>query len=224
MKHPIISNLLGKLLWTPEFTGGVASGRVIANTQVMDIPNIDDRWYALHVRTRWENSASALLSGKGYKTFLPTVKTKDRRSSRSKEIAAPLFSGYVFCQFNAINRLPILMTPGVIAVVGRGRIPIPVEDSELATLQRMVSSGLEPEPWPYLEVGQAIRIEDGALTGLEGILVSFKGSRRIVVSISLLKRSVALEIDRSSVSPVQVSRTSDFGSLGTTALLQGALA
>jgi transcription termination/antitermination protein NusG len=190
----------------------------------MDTPTNADRWYALQVRTRWESSAATLLSGKGYRTFLPTVKTAQRRGGRSKEIAAPLFSGYVFCQFDVINRLPILVTPGVIAVVGRGRIPIPVEDSEVAALQRMVSSGLQPEPWPYLEVGQTIRIEDGALTGLQGILVSFKGSRRIVVSISLLKRSVALEIDRSSVSPVQMSRTSDFGSLATPGLLQGALA
>jgi transcription antitermination factor NusG len=190
----------------------------------MDAPTNADRWYALQVRTRWEDSTTTLLAGKGYRTFLPTVRAKERRSGRSKEIAAPLFSGYVFCQFNATNRLPILITPGVIAVVGRGRIPIPVEDSEVAALQRMVSSGFQPEPWPYLEVGQTIRIEDGALNGLEGILVSFKGSRRVVISISLLKRSVALEIDRSSVSPVQVSRTSDFGSLSTSGLLQGAVA
>ena len=194
------------------------------NTLAMDTPSNADRWYALQVRTRWENSATTLLAGKGYRTFLPTVKAKQRRSARSKEIAVPLFAGYVFCQFDAVNRLPILVTPGVIAVVGRGRVPIPVEDSELAALQRMVSSGLEPEPWPYLEVGQPIRIEDGALGGLEGILVSFKGSRRIVVSISLLKRSVALEIDRSSVCPVQASRASNFGSLATPGLLQGALA
>jgi len=190
----------------------------------MDTPTNADRWYALQVRTRWENSATTLLSGKGYRTFLPTVKAKERRSTRSKEIAAPLFAGYVFCQFDVANRLPILVTPGVIAVVGRGRVPIPVEDSELAALQTMVASGFEPEPWPYLEVGQSIRIEDGALAGLQGILVSFKGSRRIVVSISLLKRSVALEIDRSSVCPVQAPRTSDFGSLATPGLLQGALA
>jgi transcription antitermination factor NusG len=190
----------------------------------MDAPTNADRWYALQVRTRWEDSTTTLLAGKGYRTFLPTVRAKERRSGRSKEIAAPLFSGYVFCQFNATNRLPILITPGVIAVVGRGRIPIPVEDSEVAALQRMVSSGFQPEPWPYLEVGQTIRIEDGALNGLEGILVSFKGSRRVVISISLLKRSVALEIDRSSVSPVQVSRTSDFGSLSTSGLLQSAVA
>ena len=194
------------------------------NTHAMDTPTNADRWYALQVRTRWENSATTLLSGKGYRTFLPTVKAKERRSARSKEIAAPLFAGYVFCQFDVANRLPILVTPGVIAVVGRGRVPIPVEDSELAALQTMVASGFEPEPWPYLEVGQSIRIEDGALAGLQGILVSFKGSRRIVVSISLLKRSVALEIDRSSVCPVQASRTSDFGSLATPGLLQGALA
>src|SRR5438270_332644 len=186
----------------------------------MDAPTNADRWYALQVRSRWEDSTSALLSGKGYQTFLPTIRAKERRSGRSKEIAVPLFSGYVFCQFNAINRLPILVTPGVISVVGRGRVPIAVEDSEVAALQRMVSSGFEPEPWPYLEVGQMIRIQDGALTGLEGMLVSFKGSRRIVISISLLKRSVALEIDRASVCPVPAPRTNDFGSLA----LQGALA
>jgi transcription antitermination factor NusG len=190
----------------------------------MDTPRTADRWYALQVRTRWENSATTLLSGKGYRTFLPTVKAKERRGGRSKEIAAPLFTGYVFCQFDAANRLPILVTPGVIAVVGRGRVPIPVEDSELAALQKVVASGFEPEPWPYLEIGQSIRIDNGALAGLEGMLVSFKGSNRIVVSISLLKRSVALEIDRSSVCPVQAVRTTEYGSLATPGLLQGALA
>jgi transcription antitermination factor NusG len=200
------------------------SGRLIATAVGMDIAINAERWYALQVRARWEDSTSNLLSNKGYRTFLPTIKAKERRGGRSKEIAAPLFSGYVFCQFDAVNRLPILVTPGVIAVVGRGRIPVPIEDSEVAALQKVVSSGFQPEPWPYLEVGQTIRIEDGALNGLEGILVSFKGSRRIVVSVSLLKRSVSLEIDRTSVSPIQMSRTRDFGSLATPNLLQGALA
>lgn len=183
-----------------------------------------DRWYALQVRARWENSTTTLLSGKGYRTFLPTFKAKERRNGKAKDVTAPLFSGYVFCQFDAINRLPILVTPGVISVVGRGRIPIPIEDSEIAALQRMVSSDLQPEPWPYLELGQRIRIEDGALTGLEGMLVSFKGSQRIVVSVSLLRRSVALEIDRSSVGPVRPERKADFGSLVAERMLEGALA
>jgi transcriptional antiterminator NusG len=169
----------------------------------MNTEPINDRWYALQLRTRWERSTANLLSGKGYQTFFPTYKTLKRGSGGSDEVRKPLFPGYLFCRFNVSDRLPVLITPGVISVVGTGRTPIPVEDSELEAIQKMVSTGLQVEPWPYLEVGQMVRIQDGALGGVEGVLTSFKGSRRIVVSISLLRRSVALEIDRSVVSPVQ---------------------
>jgi transcription antitermination factor NusG len=172
-------------------------------------PNVD-RWYALQLRTRWESSTATLLSGKGYQTFFPTYKTRKRGHGKSAESQAPLFPGYLFCRFNVFDRLPVLITPGVISVVSRGRVPIPVEDSELEAVQKMVYTGFQVEPCPYLEVGQMVRIEDGALTGVEGVLTSFKGTRRLVVSISLLRRSVALEIDRSVVSPVQ-SRPSNAG-------------
>src|SRR6202795_856499 len=171
----------------------------------MDQETTNQRWFALQVRTRWESSTAVLLTGKGYQTFLPTYKTKKRWNGQSREVSAPLFPGYVFCQFDPQKRLPILVTPGVIAVVGRGRIPIPVEDSEITSIQTAISSGLRAEPWPYLEVGQRIRIESDALSGLEGILIDFKGRQRIVVSVSLLRRSVALEIDRSRVRPMDVS-------------------
>src|ERR1700691_3291136 len=180
-----------------------------------------DRWYALQVRTRWEGSTAVILSGKGYETFLPTYKAKRRRNARSSEINAPLFPGYVFCQFDATKRLPILITPGVIAVVGRGRVPLPVDDSEIAAIQTVVSSGYRAEPWPYLELGQRIRIERDALAGLEGILVNFKGSHRIIVSVSLLHRSVALEIDRSCVRSVGPSKAVVLEPLTSHALLQG---
>jgi transcription termination/antitermination protein NusG len=162
-----------------------------------------DRWYALQLRSRWESSTAALLSCKGYETFLPTYKNAKRGSTKCREVEAPLFPGYLFCRFNVWDRLPVLITPGVISVVGTGRIPIPVEESEIEAIQRMVSTGMRVEPCSYLEVGQLVRIEDGALRGVEGVLTSFKGTRRIVVSISLLRRSVALEIDRSVVSPVR---------------------
>jgi transcription termination/antitermination protein NusG len=182
-----------------------------------------DRWYALQVRSRWESSTATLLSGKGYQTFLPTFKTEKRWRGRSRKVEAPLFPGYVFCQFDALNRLPVLVTPGVLSVVGRGRIPVPVEDSEIDAVHRVVSSGLRAEPWPYLEIGQQIRIQDGALSGLEGILISFRGSRRIVVSVSLLCRSVSLEIERSGVCPIQPTRTALVGPLAVPPLLQGAV-
>lgn len=165
----------------------------------------DNRWYALQLRTRWESSTASLLSAKGYQIFLPICRALKQERGRSTVAEAPLFPGYVFCRFDAHNRLPVLVTPGVISVVGRGRIPVPVEDSELEAIQKVVSTELRVEPWPYLEVGQRVRIEDGALRGIEGIMTGFKGSRRIVVSISLLRRSVALEIDRTEVSPIHAA-------------------
>jgi transcription antitermination factor NusG len=185
-----------------------------------DADGQDLRWFALQVRTRWESSTAVLLSGKGYQAFLPTFKVRKRWNGKFREIDAPLFPGYVFCQFDAQKRLPILVTPGVLAVVGRGRTPLPVDESELLSIRTVVSSGFRAEPWPYLEVGQKIRIESDALQGLEGILINFKGNQRIVVSVTLLRRSVALEIDRSCVKPVGYGRESAFKP-ATHPLLQG---
>jgi transcription antitermination factor NusG len=182
------------------------------------------RWFALQVRTRWESSTAVLLSGKGYETLLPTYHTKKRWNGKVKQTNAPLFPGYVFCQFDALKRLPILVTPGVISVVGRGRVPFPVNDREIAAIQTIVTSGFQAEPWPYLEVGQKIRIEGDSLSGLEGILIQFKGNNRIVVSVSLLRRSVALEIDRDCVRPVSPARVTDLNPIPANALFQGVVA
>jgi len=188
-------------------------------------PETDNlRWFALQVRTRWESSTAVLLSGKGYQTLLPTYQTKKRWNGKAKQMNAPLFPGYVFCQFDALKRLPILVTPGVISVVGRGRVPFPINDREIAAIQTIVTSGFQAEPWPYLEVGQKIRIEGDSLSGLEGILIQFKGNNRIVVSVSLLRRSVALEIDRDCVRPVSPARVTDLSPVPANALFQGVVA
>src|SRR5215469_2039262 len=121
------------------------------------------KWYALQVRTRWEQSTSSLLAGKGYQTLLPTYKIKKDWGRRLREVSEPLFPGYVFCQFDAHNRLPVLITPGVIAVVGRAKVPVPIEDGEIAAIQAVVSSGFHAEPWPFLELGQRVRIESEPL-------------------------------------------------------------
>ena len=109
-------------------------------------------------------------------------------------------------------------------MVGRGRVPFPVNDGEIAAIQMIVTSGFQAEPWPYLEVGQKIRIESESLNGLEGILIQFKGNNRIVVSVSLLRRSVALEIDRDCVRPVSPARVTDLNPVPTNALFQGVVA
>ncbi len=190
----------------------------------MSLESDNPRWFALLVRTRWESSTAVLLSGKGYQTFLPTYKTRKRWKGRVREVESALFPGYVFCHFDALRRLPILVTPGVISVVGQGRIPMPIDDGEVAAIQTIVSSGFRAEPWPYLEICQKIRIEQDVLRGVEGILISFKGTHRIVVSVSLLLRSVALEIDRSCVKAIEPVRARARDVLAAHPLLRGVVA
>ena len=159
-------------------------------------------WYALQIRPRYEKAIASTLLSKGYEGFLPLYTQRSRWSDRIKEVQLPLFSGYLFCRFDVNKRLPILVTPGVIRVVGIGRTPYPVDEHEIQALQAIVISDLQAQPWSYMNVGQKVRIERGVLAGVEGILTGIKGSSKLVVSVSLLKRSVAVEIDESWVGPI----------------------
>lgn len=114
----------------------------------------------------------------------------------------PLFPGYLFCRFRLQDRLPILKTPGMISIVGIAKVPIAVDDAEITALRALVNSGIARQPWPYLQVGRRVRIEHGALCGLEGIVLDFKGGHRVVLSVTLLQRSVAAEIDSAWVGPI----------------------
>lgn len=143
-----------------------------------------------------------MLRSKGLETLLPTYSTKRKWSDRLKVVESPLFPGYVFCRFDIHNRLPVLITPGVISVVGMGKTPIAVDDAEILSIQTAIESGIHMEPWPYVEIGERVRIKDDVLDGMEGILTSFKGSHRVVISVTLLRRSVALDIDRSRIIPL----------------------
>jgi transcription antitermination factor NusG len=164
--------------------------------------SINFSWFALQIRSRWEGTTAALLRGKGLETLMPTYTTKRKWSDRFKVVESPLFPGYVFCRFDVHNRLPVLITPGVISVVGRGKTPVAVDEAEILAIQAAIGSGIQMEPWPYVEIGERVRIKDDVLDGMEGILTSFKGSHRVVISVTLLRRSVALEIDRSRITPL----------------------
>jgi transcription antitermination factor NusG len=159
-------------------------------------------WYALRVRARHEKTVAAHLCAKGYESFLPVYRCRHRWSDRIKEIEAPFFPGYVFCRLNLLNRLPILMIPGVVLVVSAGRTPVPVDEAEIAPLQTAVKSGVPAEPWPFLQMGQRVRIEYGPLCGLEGLLLDFRGHHRLVLSLTLLQRSVAVQVDKAWTRPV----------------------
>jgi len=162
-------------------------------------------WFALQVRSRYEKKVATFLDGKGYEWFLPTYWSGRRWSDRVKQVELPLFPGYLFCRFDAQNRLPILKTPGLISIVGTAKVPTAVDEIEIAALRTLAVSGLPKQPWPFLKIGQRVRIECGALTGLEGILLQNKGRNRLVLSVTLLQRSVAAEIDSSWVVPIRTN-------------------
>jgi transcription antitermination factor NusG len=159
-------------------------------------------WFALQVRARQETGVGEQLKGQGYERFLPFYKLRKRWSDRIKEIDAPLFPGYLFCRFNPHDRLPILKTPGVIQIVGFNNVPAEVDEDEILSIQRLVLSGVQHQPCPFLAVGDRVRISAGPLLGLEGLLTDIKGSHRLVLSVSLLQRSVAVEIDSAFITPL----------------------
>lgn len=158
--------------------------------------------FAVQVRSHSERITSKSLHDKGFEEFTPFYKTTRRWSDRFKEVEFPLFPGYVFCRFDPRYRLPILQTAGVVSIVSFGRGPAPIEDGEIAGLQAVVINGRHAIPWPYLRVGQKVRVVGGPLHGVEGLLQDLKTGRRIVLSVDLLQRSVAAEIDREHVEPV----------------------
>jgi transcription antitermination factor NusG len=154
-------------------------------------------WFAIQARTCAEKTACAVLQNKGYECYLPLAKSRRRWSDRIKHLEMPLFPGYLFCRFDPYNRLPVLQTPGVLQIVGIGKTLIPVDEHEIAAIQCAGMSGLPVQPWPFLEVGNLVRIEQGPLRGLTGIIVNCKSELKVILSVTLLRRSVAVEVDSS---------------------------
>jgi transcription antitermination factor NusG len=173
----------------------------ISPSQAAVLPAPPYPWFALMVRLSQANAASQALRRLGFELFWPTQPVRRQWSDRVKLIEEPLFPGYLFCRFDPQYRLPILTAPGVISIVGFGKTLSPVDDEEIDTIRRLWESRLQVCPHPYLRVGQGVRIERGALAGVEGILVEARNEYRMVVSITILQRSVAVEID-----PIQLKR------------------
>ncbi len=165
-------------------------------------PTIDEcaQWFALVVKPRFDKAVAQALESKGYETIVPVYKKHHRYGNRSKDFEVPLFPGYVCCRFDVQARLPVLTTPGVIRVLGVRNMPVPLSEVEINSLQTAMKSQLPIQPFPFVTAGQRVRINSGVLEGVEGIVLGLKGELRLVLSITLLQRSVVLEIDRDQVS------------------------
>ena len=158
-------------------------------------------WFALTVKHQHERRAAGALSAGGVDTFLPLYQARRRWSDRVKELDLPLFPGYLFGRFQDGDRQRVLRTPGVTRIVGFGGIPAPVVEGELEAIRAALASKLPIGPWPYPKPGDRVRIEAGPLRGVEGTLVREKDACRLVLSVDLLQRAVAVEIPAASIAP-----------------------
>jgi transcription antitermination factor NusG len=159
-------------------------------------------WYAVTTRPNLEKSATAGLQGKGLEAWLPLYRVRRRWSDRIKQLDLPVFAGYTFCRFQPDRRALVVITPGATGIVGFAGSPAPIDDAEIAALRQTIASGVEVQPWPFVKVGQRVVVTSGPLTGVEGIVQEFRKEYRLIVSISMLQRSLSVEIDRYSIEPL----------------------
>ena len=165
-------------------------------------PEIHDPWFALYVKPRHEKLVAKTLVNKGYETFLPLYRARHRSGRRFQDVDLPLFPNYVFCRIDLLKRLPVLTVPGVCCIVSIGKQPATVDDWEIESVKQIADSGLPSLPWPFLRTGDRIQIGEGPLKGIQGILLATDKDCQLVVSVSLLQRSVSVIIERRWVRPL----------------------
>jgi transcription antitermination factor NusG len=152
-------------------------------------------WHALFTRHQHEKAVALGLSNKNHEVYLPVYHSVRQWQDRAKQISLPLFPCYVFIRGGLDRQLEIVTTPGVLYVVAWGGCPAVVPQTQLDSVRRMIDSRLTVETHPYLQCGDRVRVKTGPLMGLEGILTRTKGVARLVVTMELLGRSAAVEID-----------------------------
>lgn len=160
-------------------------------------------WFAVRVRSQCERNVSRALREREYEEFLPLYWSRRHWSDRMKMLQLPLFAGYLFCRFDPLHRAKILATPGVVHIVGTGKTPLAIEAAEIDAIRWAVDSGQRIKPWNHVHIGDRVQIEVGPLAGLRGVLLRFKGASHVVISVQLLQRGVAVEVNEDWVTPLK---------------------
>jgi transcription termination/antitermination protein NusG len=163
-------------------------------------------WFALTAKHQHEPTVARLLGGKGIEVFHPTYAALRQWKDRKKMLQLPLFPGYVFFAGGLDRRVEILSTPGVFSIVSFGGAAAEISGEEIDGIRRAVQGSMAIEPHPFLAEGDRVRVAHGALTGVNGILLRHKGAYRLVLSIELLGRSAAVEIDAAMVERISTLR------------------
>lgn len=158
-------------------------------------------WYAAYTCAHHEKRVREQLERRSVETFLPVYDTVRRWKDRRMCLKLPLFPGYVFVRMALTDRLRVLQVPSVVRLVGFNGQPAALADEEIEALKKGLACSLRAQPHPYLTVGRRVRVVRGPLEGMQGILLRKKNLTRVVLSLDLIMRSVAVEIDPSELTP-----------------------
>jgi transcription antitermination factor NusG len=177
---------------------------MIAMREHFDASSLPDNylqplWYATYTRANHEKRVQEQLEQSSVESFLPLYEECRRWKDRKMRLQLPLFPGYVFVHLALRDRLRVLQIPGVVRLVGFNGDPVPLTESDIEALRTALDGRSILQPHPYLTVGRRVRIKDGPLKGMEGVLIRKKNIFRLVVSISLIARSASVEIDTANV-------------------------
>jgi transcription antitermination factor NusG len=177
-------------------------GLAMAEAYLSEAPS----WFALTVKPQHERAVTEQLGAHSLEAYVPLYRSKRRWSDRIKTIQVPLFPQYVFSRFPVERRLTVMALPSVSSIVSFGGVPCPITQREIDILKLLTSQDYPLMPWPFLRMGQRVRVRQGPLFGLEGMLVREKAAYRVVVSVEMLQRAVAVELERDLLEPVLSSR------------------
>jgi transcription antitermination factor NusG len=156
-------------------------------------------WYAVYTCANHERRVADQLTSRGVEHFLPQYESLRRWKDRKVRLQLPLFPGYIFVQVALRDRLRVLDVPSVVRLVGFNGRPAPLLEADVTRIREFLELGFRAEPHPYLTVGKRVRVKNGPLAGMEGILSRRKGKFRVVISIELVQRAVAVDVGEADV-------------------------
>jgi transcription antitermination factor NusG len=159
-------------------------------------------WFAVRTSSRHEKQVHERLSGRGIESFLPLLERWSRWKDRRMRIQVPLFPGYCFARFEAPARSAVVTVAGVVGIAGTSRGPEPIAEREIESLQALVRSRIEYDPYPGLTRGMEVEVVRGPLMGARGVLIRREPRCRLVISVNVLRQGAAVEIDAADVVPV----------------------
>lgn len=163
------------------------------------IQDAQPRWYALYTCARHEKRVAEQIERRQLSCFLPSYRCVRRWKDRRKELELALFPGYVFVHMSLTSKLKVLQVPGAVRLVSFHGQPAALPAEEIEALRNRISGSAKIEPHPYLRAGRKVRVHSGPFQGLEGVIVRRKDRYRLIFSIDLIQRSLAIELDEADL-------------------------